>query len=76
MAVELFTIGLQQKARVCWNISFRPVEQNSLHTVTKGNAAQIVADFMTTIYHVQAEAAAAREFRTTPFLYRLILLLG
>ena len=38
-------------------------EQNSPNAVTKENATEIAADFVTNIYHVQVGALETQEFR-------------
>jgi len=40
--------------------------------VTKGKAAEIAADFMTTFYHEQVGALETQEFRTTPVPFWLV----
>jgi hypothetical protein len=47
-------------------------EQEITQTVTREKAAEIAADFMTTVYHVQIGALETQEFRTTPVQFWLI----
>ena len=50
---------------------FEAGEQNSPNAVTKEKAAEIVADFMTTFYHVQIGALETQEFKATPAAFWL-----
>jgi hypothetical protein len=42
------------------------------HAITKGKAAEIAADFMTTFYHVQVGALETQEFRSRPVPFWLV----
>jgi hypothetical protein len=56
MPVELFRYRGAAKDGGTLEYVFEAGEQNSPNAVTKGKAAEVAADFMTTFYHVQIGA--------------------
>src|SRR3981189_821229 len=72
MSVELFRYRGAAKDGGTLEYVFEASEQNSPNAVTKGKAAEIAADFMTTFYHVQVGALETQEFRTSPVPYWLL----
>jgi hypothetical protein len=71
-AVELFRYRGAAKDGGTLEYIFKAGEQNSPKAVTKEKAAEIAADFMTTIYHVQVGALETQEFRTQPVPFWLV----
>jgi hypothetical protein len=72
LSVELFRYRGAAKDGGTLEYVFEAGEQNSPNAATKEKAAEIVADFMTTFYHVQVGALETQEFRTTPLPHWLI----
>src|SRR4029077_15140405 len=71
-SVELFRYRGAAKDGGTLEYVFVAGEQNSPNAVTKEQAAEIAADFMTTFYHVQVGTLETQEFRTTPVPFWLI----
>jgi hypothetical protein len=72
MSVELFRYRGAAKDGGTLEYVFEAGGQNSPNAVTKEEAAEIAADFMTTFYHVQIGALETQEFRTQPVPFWLI----
>jgi hypothetical protein len=72
MSVELFRYRGAAKDGGTLEYVFEAGGQNSPNAVTKEEAAEIAADFMTTFYHVQISAHSTQEFRTTPVPFWLV----
>src|ERR1700732_4101109 len=66
MSVELFRYRGAGKDGGTLEYVFEAGQQNSPNAVTKGKAAEIAADFMTTFYHVQVGGLETQEFRKSP----------
>src|ERR1700719_1023898 len=64
-AVELFRYRGAATDGGTLEYIFEAGEQNSPNAVTKENAAEIAADFMTAFYPVQVGALETQEFRTS-----------
>jgi hypothetical protein len=64
MSVELFRYRGAAKDGGTLQYVFEAGEQNSPSAVTKKNAAEMAAEFMTTFYHVQIGALETQELRT------------
>jgi hypothetical protein len=71
-SVELFRYRGAAKDGGTLEYIFEAGEQNSPNAVTKENAAEIAAGFMTTFYHVQVGALETQELRTSPVPFWLI----
>jgi hypothetical protein len=66
MSAELFRYRGAAKDGGTLEYVFGAGEQDSPNAVTKEKAAEIAADFMTTLYHVQVGALETQEFRAQP----------
>ena len=71
-AVELFRYRGAARDGGTLEYIFEAGQQNSPNAVTKEKAAEIVADFMTTFYHVQVGALETQEFRTQQVPFWLV----
>ena len=66
MSVGLFRYRRAARDGGTLEYVFDAGEQNSFSAITKENAAEVAAEYMTTFYHVQVGALETQEFGTTP----------